>query len=80
MLLSALPGLALLTLAGQPVPNPYAIRGLIDTGATCTSIDTQILQQLGIPSTGTTRIHTPLNRRDSARGESVRYRLDDFVR
>lgn len=45
--------------AGQSVPKPIPITGLIDTGASCTSIEATILRQLGIPSTGTTTVHTP---------------------
>src|ERR1700722_18582662 len=45
--------------AGQPVPQPIPITGLVDTGASCTSIDTTILRQLAIPSSGTTQVHTP---------------------
>jgi hypothetical protein len=48
-----------LTAAGQPVPAPIPITGLIDTGASCTSIDLALLRQLGIPETGRTMVHTP---------------------
>lgn len=48
-----------LTKAGQPVPQQVPITGLIDTGASCTSIDSSILRQLSIPSSGTTPVHTP---------------------
>jgi hypothetical protein len=48
-----------LTDAGQAVPTPIPITGLIDTGASCTSIDSLILRQLAIPSTGKTPVHTP---------------------
>jgi len=45
--------------AGKPVPNPVLVRGLIDTGASCTSVDPSILQALAIASTGTATVHTP---------------------
>ena len=45
--------------ANRPVPSPIMIRGLIDTGASCTSLDPSVLSALGIVSTGTTPIHTP---------------------
>jgi hypothetical protein len=48
-----------LSAAGQPVPAPIVVTGLIDTGASCTSIDASILKNLAIPSTGTTPVHTP---------------------
>jgi len=45
--------------AGHPIPPPALIRGLIDTGASCTSVDLTILNQLGIPISGTAPVHTP---------------------
>jgi hypothetical protein len=45
--------------AGQPVPNPILVRGLIDTGASCTSVDCTVLKQLRLVSTGSVPIHTP---------------------
>ncbi len=48
-----------LRLAGQTVPPPILVRGLIDTGASCTCIDPAILQSLGVVSTGTVPTHTP---------------------
>lgn len=45
--------------ASQPVPSPILITGLIDTGASCTCIDSSILRQLAIPVSGTTPVHTP---------------------
>jgi hypothetical protein len=53
------PRLDALTTAGQSVPTSIPITGLIDTGASCTCIDTSILRQLAIPSTGNTQVHTP---------------------
>jgi hypothetical protein len=48
-----------LAAAGQQVPAAIPITGLIDTEASCTSIDSSVLRQLAIPSTGTTPVHTP---------------------
>lgn len=48
-----------LTEAGQVFPAPLPARALVDTGASCTCIDLTILQQLGIPPTGTTPVLTP---------------------
>lgn len=53
------PRAAALTAARQPIPAPVPITGLIDTGASCTSIDVSVLRQLAIPSSGQTQIHTP---------------------
>ena len=44
---------------GQLVPAPVNARALIDTGASCTSIDPTVLKKLGVVSTGTTPVHTP---------------------
>lgn len=48
-----------LTKAGKPIPPSITARLLIDTGASCTSIDAQIFQSLGLTPTGTMDIHTP---------------------
>ena len=48
-----------LTANNQPVPQPLPVRGLIDTGASCTCIDPAILQGLGLTPTGTVSIATP---------------------
>jgi predicted aspartyl protease len=45
--------------ANQPVPQPIRIRGLIDTGASCSAIDPAVSQALGLVSTGTVDICTP---------------------
>lgn len=45
--------------AGQAIPPNMLVRGLIDTGASCSAIDVQIIKQLGMPATGTTGIQTP---------------------
>lgn len=45
--------------AGQAVPNPIRIRGLIDTGASGTCVDPSVLTALGLTPTGSTLCHTP---------------------
>ena len=45
--------------AGQLVPNPIQIRGLIDTGASCTCIDPGVLNALNLAPTGVTPMLTP---------------------
>jgi hypothetical protein len=45
--------------AGLPVPNPVFARVLIDTGASMTSIDQQILLSLQMQPTGSVQMHTP---------------------
>ena len=45
--------------AGMPIPQPIACNLLIDTGASCTCIDSAIIKSLGIPSTGNISLHTP---------------------
>ena len=45
--------------AGLPVPDPVAIRGMIDTGATSSVIHPDIAQQLGLQPIGTAQISTP---------------------
>jgi hypothetical protein len=41
-----------------PVPQPLPVRGLIDTGAAMSTIDTDLVQSLGLESTGSTSVHT----------------------
>lgn len=45
--------------AGQPVPPPLRIRGLIDTGASCTCVDPLVLGRLQLTPTGKVAINTP---------------------
>jgi hypothetical protein len=45
--------------AGQPIPNPVPIMGLVDTGASCTSIDPSVLSALNLTPTGSVLVHTP---------------------
>ena len=48
-----------LTDAGQPIPVPQKIRGLIDTGASMSAVDPSVLSALGLSPTGEAEIHTP---------------------
>ncbi len=41
------------------VPPPMRIRALIDTGASCTCVDSDVLSQLALSPTGNVQIHTP---------------------
>jgi hypothetical protein len=45
--------------AGQPIPNPVNIQGLIDTGASNTCIDPSVLTALNLSPTGSTLMNTP---------------------
>ena len=45
--------------AAQPVPAAVVVRGLIDTGASCTCIDPEIVSMLSLVPTGTTAMLTP---------------------
>lgn len=53
------PRLAALTKAKLAVPAPIKIRALLDTGASCTAIDSTVITKLQVPVTGTTSILTP---------------------
>ena len=44
---------------GNPVPPPILVRGLIDTGASCTSVDPSVLKQLGVAPKAQVPVHTP---------------------
>lgn len=48
-----------LAAAGQPVPGSVNATLLIDTGASCTVLDMQVINQLGLQQTGSTAAHTP---------------------
>lgn len=50
---------AALIAAGQVVPEMRTIRALVDTGASFTSIEPQVLQALNLTPTGTIEIVTP---------------------
>lgn len=45
--------------ANQQVPKWFEARALVDTGASCTSIDPSIVQALGLQSTGQASVITP---------------------
>lgn len=47
-----------LTAQGAQVPPPVQIRALVDTGASCTCIDPQILSGLNLSRTGVTQMHS----------------------
>jgi aspartyl protease len=48
-----------LAAAGQPIPPFMPIRGLIDTGASCTCVDPSVLSTLGLSPTGSVTVNTP---------------------
>jgi hypothetical protein len=50
---------AALRAAGQAIPASIRIRGLIDTGASCTAIDESAINSLGLVPTGSILVHTP---------------------
>src|SRR5256885_8960666 len=45
-----------LTQAGKPVPQPVSGQALIDTGATLSAVDSQVVTSLGIAPTGLTNV------------------------
>ncbi|KAF3978010.1 MAG: hypothetical protein HFP77_04015 [Methylococcales symbiont of Iophon sp. n. MRB-2018] len=53
------PRLEALKKAGEIAPEPVRVRGLIDTGASCTCIDPSVIQSLKLPPTGSVGISTP---------------------
>ena len=53
------PRQAALMKAGLSVPLPLIARGLIDTGASCTCVDSSVIKRLQLTPSGTTVIHTP---------------------
>ena len=48
-----------LVAANQPIPRPLNILALVDTGASCTCVDNEALQQLQLTPTGSTPVLTP---------------------
>jgi hypothetical protein len=50
---------AALIAAQQAIPQVQAVRGLIDTGASCSCIDPIVLKALNLKPTGSTPVHTP---------------------
>jgi gag-polyprotein putative aspartyl protease len=50
--------LRLLQLAGQPIPQPVQVRGLLDTGADATAISAACAKRLSLAVVGTVSTHT----------------------
>jgi hypothetical protein len=44
---------------GKPIPQSVQIRGLVDTGASCTCMDPSVLNSLQLTPTGPCKINTP---------------------
>ncbi len=55
----SLPRAQALQRAGSPLPGAVQIRGIIDTGASGTCVDSSCLSALGLAPTGQIPIHTP---------------------
>lgn len=53
------PRLAALQAAQISPPTPILVRGLIDTGASCSGVDPSVISGLGLSPTGTTHVYTP---------------------
>lgn len=53
------PRMQALKAAAQPVPELIVVRALVDTGASCTAVDSGVIQRLGLVPTGTIGISTP---------------------
>jgi predicted aspartyl protease len=45
--------------AKAEVPAPISVRALVDTGASCTCVDPQVIKSLGLSPLGTAQVHTP---------------------
>ena len=45
--------------SGQPIPPPVQVRGLVDTGASCSCMDPAVLTQLALSPTGSVSMMTP---------------------
>jgi hypothetical protein len=67
----------LLRKANLPLPPAITIRGLLDTGASASAIDSGIVLRLGLFSTGRTKIHTPTSGSDYE--ERDQYALSLFL-
>jgi hypothetical protein len=48
----------LLRRAGQPVPAPVPLRGVLDTGADCTCVDPHFLRVLALTQVGNIPVHS----------------------
>ena len=44
---------------GRVFPSPVSVRGLIDTGASCSCIDVGVVTRLGLDPSGSASVHTP---------------------
>jgi hypothetical protein len=53
------PRLQAMKSAGLPMPAPIPVNFLVDTGASCTAVDEDIITALGVAATGQTPILTP---------------------
>jgi hypothetical protein len=53
------PRIMALQKAGLAVPPPVIVRALLDTGASCTCIDSAVIAKLGILPSGIVQVHTP---------------------
>jgi hypothetical protein len=51
--------IAALKKRGMAFPQPVTVLGLIDTGASCSALDINIANQLGLECRGIISIHTP---------------------
>jgi predicted aspartyl protease len=45
--------------AGLEIPSPVLVRALVDTGASCTCLDPQVVKKLGLTPSGIALLHTP---------------------
>ena len=45
--------------ANKPIPPPVLTQLLVDTGASCTNIDSTLIGKLGLTPTGSVLMHTP---------------------
>ena len=50
---------AALTQAQKPIPETFPAKGLVDTGASCTSVDPGVVAALGLSPVGEMRMVTP---------------------
>lgn len=48
-----------MTQAGRPIPGPVVTKGLVDTGASCTNIDPNIVAALALEPVGEVSMITP---------------------
>lgn len=43
----------------RPVSGPIDLRAILDTGASCTCVDSALIARLGLTPTGAVELHTP---------------------